>query len=61
LSLGDIGATVYVTGRSTGDTKPRDGAPGTIEETADLVTARGGSGVAVVCDHTDDGQIAALP
>src|SRR2546426_6005220 len=60
LALGDLGATVYVTGRSTGETRPRDGAPGTIEETAGLVTGRGGLGVPLACDHTDDAQIARM-
>ncbi len=60
LSLGDAGATVYVTGRSAGSTKPADNAPGSIEETADLVTERGGRGVAVRCDHTVYDDINAL-
>jgi NAD(P)-dependent dehydrogenase (short-subunit alcohol dehydrogenase family) len=60
LSLGDIGATVYVTGRTTGDTRPVDGAPGTIDETASQVTERGGRGIAVRCDHTDYDDIKRL-
>jgi NAD(P)-dependent dehydrogenase (short-subunit alcohol dehydrogenase family) len=54
LELGAAGATVYVTGRSTGD------GPGTIDETAALVAAQGGTGIAVRCDHTDDAQVDAL-
>jgi NAD(P)-dependent dehydrogenase (short-subunit alcohol dehydrogenase family) len=58
LGLGEAGATVYVTGRTTREgPKPRDGAPGTIEETAEAVTARGGNGIAVRCDHTDQEQV----
>jgi NAD(P)-dependent dehydrogenase (short-subunit alcohol dehydrogenase family) len=53
LSLGDIGATVYVTGRTMRGEKPIDGAPGTVDETAELVTERGGRGIAVRCDHTN--------
>jgi NAD(P)-dependent dehydrogenase (short-subunit alcohol dehydrogenase family) len=60
LSLGDGGAVVYVTGRSTGETTPSDGAPGTVDETAALVTERGGRGVAVRCDHTNYDDIKAL-
>ena len=58
LALGDAGATVFVTGRTTrGGPKPVDGAPGTIEDTADEVTKRGGNGVAVRVDHTDAAQV----
>ncbi|BAC90296.1 SDR family NAD(P)-dependent oxidoreductase [Gloeobacter violaceus] len=61
LALGDTGATVYVTGRTVrGGSLPFIGAPGTIEDTAEGVTARGGRGIAVRCDHTDDIQSAAL-
>ena len=58
LALGDAGATVYVTGRTrTGDASP---LPGTIDATADDVTARGGIGVPVACDHGDDDSVRAL-
>ncbi len=61
LALGEAGATVYVAGRSTrGGTPPSDGAPGTIEETAEAVTARGGVGIPVRTDCTDESQVAAL-
>jgi NAD(P)-dependent dehydrogenase (short-subunit alcohol dehydrogenase family) len=59
LALGDCGATVYVTGRST-RAHARARAPGTVEDTADDVTARGGRGIAAVADHTDDAQTEAL-
>lgn len=58
LALGATGATVYVTGRTR-----REGdadLPGTVQATADAVTAAGGLGVAVPCDHADDSQVAAL-
>ena len=62
--LGELGYTVYVTGRTTtpGDARGWDGSvlPGTFEETARQVTALGGRGVAVQCDHGDDEQVAAL-
>jgi NAD(P)-dependent dehydrogenase (short-subunit alcohol dehydrogenase family) len=58
VALGSHGCTVYVTGRSE---KPGDDpVPGTIYETADAVTAAGGRGIAVRCDHGDDDQVRAL-
>ena len=56
LALGDAGATVYVTGRTTVAGR----LPGTIGQTAAEVDARGGQGVAVACDHADDAQVRAL-
>lgn len=58
IALGSHGCTVYVTGRSekTGDHP----LPGTIYETAEAVTAAGGKGIAVRCDHGDDAQVASL-
>lgn len=58
IALGSHGCTVYVTGRSkqAGD----HALPGTIYETAEAVTAAGGKGIAVACDHADDAQVAAL-
>ena len=62
--LGELGYTVYVTGRTItpGDAKGWDGTvlPGTVAETAVAVTERGGKGIAVVCDHADDAQVARL-
>mgnify|MGYP000163748954 FL=1 len=62
--LGELGYTVYVTGRTItpGDAKGWDGSvlPGTVAETAQAVTERGGKGIPVVCDHADDAQVAAL-
>ncbi len=58
--LGQAGATVYVTGRSTRGRRATDNMPGTIEDTADEVTRLGGTGIAVLCDHTDAGQVQAL-
>jgi len=57
LGLGEAGATVYVTGRST-DTN-REQLGGTIDETAAQVTQLGGAGVAVQCDHRIDSEVAA--
>lgn len=60
LALGDAGATVYVTGRSVGSEPRTENLPGTIDDTANDVTARGGKGVAVRCDHTVDAAVEAL-
>ena len=54
--LGEAGATVYVTGRSV----DRGALPGTIGETAAEVTALGGKGIAVACDHGVDADVARL-
>lgn len=56
LGLGEAGATVYVTGRSVA----AGSLPGTIGETAEQVTALGGKGIAVRCDHADDADVGAL-
>ena len=60
VELGAAGHVVYVTGRSTGGRVTYPSVGGTVEETARAVTAAGGRGVGVACDHTDDAQVAAL-
>ncbi|MEV5974768.1 SDR family oxidoreductase [Streptomyces sp. NPDC051921] len=61
VQLGAAGATVYVTGRTTRDRVSEVGrATETIEETAELVTAAGGEGVAVPTDHLEPEQVRAL-
>lgn len=60
LALGDQGAIVYVTGRSVRGGPSYTDAIGTIDDTADEVTRRGGLGMAVACDHTDDEQTKAV-
>jgi len=57
--LGELGATVYVTGRSRGESTTEN-LPGTVAETAAEVTRRGGEGIAIVCDHTIDVDVASL-
>jgi len=57
-ALGSHGCTVYVTGRTEG--AGESNLEGTIYETADLVTAAGGKGIAVRVDHADDDQVKAL-
>lgn len=71
LELGAAGATVFVTGRST-RAHSADGyatilelsklsvMPGSIDDTAEQVTALGGRGIAVRCDHTQEADVQAL-
>jgi NAD(P)-dependent dehydrogenase (short-subunit alcohol dehydrogenase family) len=60
-ALGEAGFTVYCTGRSVrGALASGENRPETIEETAELVTQRGGKGIAVQCDHTKRDQVEAL-
>lgn len=59
LALGRAGWTVYVTARSSAAGLTGH-LPGTVEECADAITACGGRGVAVVCDHRDDDAVAAV-
>ncbi|MGW0560958.1 SDR family oxidoreductase [Streptomyces sp. NPDC003016] len=61
VQLGAAGATVYVTGRTTREKVSEVGRPGeTIEETAELVTAAGGTGIAVPTDHLERDRVRAL-
>src|SRR5918995_1891221 len=60
IELGALGATVYGSGRSTRAGRSPMDRPETIEDTAQLVTAAGGEGIAVRCDHTDADQVAPL-
>lgn len=62
--LGEACAVVYCTGRSTREQPSTTGyfagRPETIDETAEMVTARGGVGIPVRADHLDEGQVEAL-
>lgn len=60
VSLGEAGATVYCTGRSVRGRPATPGRPETLEETAELVRARGGNGIAVRVDHERPEEVAAL-
>src|SRR3954447_13561739 len=60
VALGEAGATVYCTGRTTRQRRSEYDRPETIEDTADLVTAAGGTGIAVAVDHLDPAQVEAL-
>ncbi len=60
VALGEAGATVYCTGRSTRERRSEYDRPETIEETAELVTAAGGAGIALAVDHLEPDQVRAL-
>ena len=59
-ALGEAGATVYCTGRSVAGSPGMKNRPETIHQTAELVTARGGHGIAVRVDHTIPSEVASL-
>ena len=58
--LGAAGATVYCTGRSIRGRPAVKGRPETTDETAEMVTAHGGTGIAVQVDHTVPDQVQRL-
>ena len=60
VALGEAGATVYCTGRTTMQRRSEYDRPETIEETAELVDAAGGEGIAVEVDHLQPAQVEAL-
>ncbi len=60
VGLGEAGATVYCTGRSTASRRSDYDRPETIEETAGLVSAAGGTGIAVAVDHLDPAAVESL-
>jgi NAD(P)-dependent dehydrogenase (short-subunit alcohol dehydrogenase family) len=60
VALGEAGATVYCTGRSTRAQRSEYDRPETIEETAEQVTAAGGVGIFAQVDHLERAQVAAL-
>lgn len=59
-ALGEAGATVYCTGRSVAGKPGMKDRPETIHETAEIVTARGGRGIAIQTDHTFPDQVQRL-
>jgi NAD(P)-dependent dehydrogenase (short-subunit alcohol dehydrogenase family) len=60
IALGEAGATVYCSGRSTRERRSEYDRPETIEETAELVDAAGGTGIAVAVDHLEPDAVEAL-
>ena len=59
-ALGEAGATVICTGRTTRAARSEYDRPETIEETAELVTQLGGTGIAVAIDHLDRERVKSL-
>jgi NAD(P)-dependent dehydrogenase (short-subunit alcohol dehydrogenase family) len=59
-ALGEAGAIVICTGRSTRAARSEYNRPETIEETAELVTQLGGTGIAIAADHLDSKQVKRL-
>jgi NAD(P)-dependent dehydrogenase (short-subunit alcohol dehydrogenase family) len=59
IALGAAGAAVYVTGRTAADAKPHP-LGGSVQQTAEAVSAAGGRGVAVSCDHSNDDDVRGL-
>jgi len=60
VELGEAGATVYVTGRTSGSGRSEMDRPETIEETAALVDEAGGRGIPVRVDHLEPEEVRAL-
>jgi NAD(P)-dependent dehydrogenase (short-subunit alcohol dehydrogenase family) len=60
VALGEAGATVYCTGRTTRQRRSEYDRPETIEETAELVDAAGGEAIAVEVDHLQPRQVETL-
>jgi NAD(P)-dependent dehydrogenase (short-subunit alcohol dehydrogenase family) len=60
VALGEAGATVYCTGRTSGAERSEMNRPETIEETAALVDQAGGRGIAVQVDHLVPEEVRAL-
>src|SRR5688500_14741803 len=58
--LGEAGATVYCTGRTTSERRSPVNRPETIDETAEMVNAAGGRGIAIRVDHSVDDEVRAL-
>lgn len=60
VGLGAAGWVVWITGRSSRAGGATSHLPGTVEQTAEAVTAAGGRGIPAVCDHRDDEQVQAV-
>lgn len=60
VKLGEAGAIVYVTGRTTINNHSAMGRKETIEETAELVTKAGGIGIPIKVDHTVESEVICL-
>src|SRR5215510_1678557 len=59
-ALGEAGATVYCTGRSVRGNLSAYGRPETIDETAEMITAEGGTAISLRVDHTIESEVESL-
>jgi NAD(P)-dependent dehydrogenase (short-subunit alcohol dehydrogenase family) len=59
-ALAEAGATIYCTGRSVKGKPSPYRRPETIDETAAIITAAGGTAIAVRVDHTKESEVKAL-
>lgn len=59
MSLGEQGATVYLTGRTVDEAQPTIAASGSLPKTVEAVKRLGGTAIPVPCDHRDDAQVSA--
>src|SRR6185436_3703598 len=59
-ALGEAGATVYCTGRSVKGRPSPYRRPATIDETAAMIKAAGGTAIALRVDHTNENEVKAL-
>src|SRR3954463_15957693 len=59
-ALGEAGATVYCTGRSTRGNPPPYGRPQTIHETAEMIASAGGAAIPARVDHPVESEVEAL-
>src|SRR6202011_1390085 len=59
-ALGEAGATIYCTGRSVKGKPSPYGRPETIDETAAIIKAAGGTAIALRVDHTSESEVKAL-
>ncbi len=60
LSLGEAGATVYITGRTVDEGKSASCLSGTIHQTAQEIQKLGGKCIAIQCDHRIDSEVEAV-
>ena len=57
LGLGEVGATIYITGRSVEEGTAIGVKPGSLHQTAEAVEKLGGQCIAIRCDHRNDGTV----
>ncbi|MDY7006558.1 MAG: SDR family NAD(P)-dependent oxidoreductase [Cyanobacteriota bacterium] len=60
IGLGEVGATIYITGRSLERPSVNDGVSGTLQETQLAIEKAGGKCIPVQVDRADDEQVRLL-